>query len=118
MLNIESRMQQGCVRWFRLQYPAYARLLYSIPNGGKRDPATGAILKAEGALAGAADLFLSVPNRLHHGFYIEMKGPKGRQRESQKRFQQEVEKQGYKYALCHSLEEFIGLAREYLNDKE
>lgn len=114
MLNIESRIQQACVRWFRLQYPKYAGLLYAIPNGGYRNAVTGAILKAEGALAGVADLFLAVPNRHYHGFFIEMKQPKGRQQESQKRFQKAVEEQGYKYSLCYSLEEFMELVNEYL----
>lgn len=118
MLNIESRIQQGCVRWFRLQYPEYAGLLYTIPNGGKRNAVTGAILKAEGALAGVADIFLSVPNRFYHGLYIEMKKPKGRQQESQKQFQQAVESQGYKYSLCYSLDEFMELVKMYLKDKE
>lgn len=116
MLNIESRIQQASVRWFRLQYPKYAGLLYAIPNGGYRNAVTGAILKAEGALAGVADLFLSVLNRYHHGFYIEMKKPKGRQQESQKAFQKAVEAQGYKYALCYSLDEFMQLVNDYLKE--
>lgn len=118
MLNIESRIQQACVRWFRLQYPHYAENFFSVPNGGYRNAVTGAILKAEGALAGVADLFLSVPNRFYHGLYIEMKKPKGRQQESQKRFQQAVEAQGYKYMLCYSLDEFIELVNEYLKYKD
>ena len=61
MRNIESQTQQACVRYFRLQYPRYAGCFFSVPNGGRRDTVTGAILKAEGALAGVADLFLSVP---------------------------------------------------------
>lgn len=101
-----------------MQYPEYAGLLYAIPNGGKRNAVTGAILKAEGALAGVADIFLSVPNRFYHGLYIEMKKPKGRQQESQKLFQQAVEAQGYKYALCYSLDEFMELVKMYLKDKE
>ena len=117
MLNIESRIQQGCVRWFRLRYPRYAGLLYAIPNGGKRNAVTGAILKAEGALAGVADLFLSVPNATYHGLYIEMKKSGGRQQESQKAFQRAVEGQGYRYALCHSLDEFMAEVEGYMMNK-
>lgn len=118
MLNIESRIQQACVRWFRLRYPRYAGLLYAIPNGGKRNAVTGAILKAEGALAGVADLFLSVPNRFYHGLYIELKTPKGRQRVSQKAFQEAVEGEGYKYALCRSLDDFVAEVERYLRFKD
>ena len=32
----ESRLQESCVTWFRLQYPKLALLLFAVPNGGKR----------------------------------------------------------------------------------
>ncbi|MGO5517742.1 VRR-NUC domain-containing protein [Parabacteroides distasonis] len=115
MRNIESRTQQACVRYFRLQYPRYAGCFFSVPNGGRRDTVTGAILKAEGALAGVADLFLSVPNNVHHGLYVEMKTRKGRQQDSQKAFQKAVEAQGYRYEICRSLDDFMALIKDYLN---
>lgn len=115
MRNIESQTQQACVRYFRLQYPRYAGCFFSVPNGGRRDTVTGAILKAEGALAGVADLFLSVPNNVHHGLYVEMKTRKGRQQDSQKAFQKAVEAQGYRYEICRSLDDFIALIKDYLN---
>ena len=99
----------------RLQYPRYAGCFFSVPNGGRRDTVTGAILKAEGALAGVADLFLSVPNNVHHGLYVEMKTRKGRQQDSQKAFQKAVEAQGYRYEICRSLDDFIALIKDYLN---
>lgn len=115
MRNIESQTQQACVRYFRLQYPRYAGCFFSVPNGGRRDTVTGAILKAEGALSGVADLFLSVPNNVHHGLYVEMKTRKGRQQDSQKAFQKAVEAQGYRYEICRSLDDFIALIKDYLN---
>lgn len=116
MRNLESQIQIACVRWFRYQYPKYARCLYSIPNGGNRNTITGAILKEEGALAGVADLQLAVANRFYHGLYIEMKQPKGKQSKSQKEFQLTVEQQGYKYVICYSLDEFMNVIYTYLND--
>ena len=53
MKHVESSLQIQCVRWFRYQYPS--RTIFSIPLGGNRNAVTGAILKAEGALAGVAD---------------------------------------------------------------
>ena len=35
MKSKEAQLQTTCVRWFRLQYPEYARLLFAVPNGGK-----------------------------------------------------------------------------------
>ena len=118
MRHEEDKLQQSCIRWFDYQHPKLSLLLHHSPNGGLRSKVTGAILKSEGALAGVADLFLSVPNRFYHGLYIEMKKPKGRQQESQKLFQQAVEAQGYKYALCYSLDEFITIINEYLKFKD
>lgn len=40
----ESRIQQACVRWFRMQYPRFARLLIAVPNGGGRSKIEAAII--------------------------------------------------------------------------
>ena len=95
--------------------PFEAGLLFSVPNGGARDAVTGARLKAEGVMAGVADLFLSIPNAQYHGLYIEMKTAKGTQSKSQRIFQQRVEAMGYRYAVVRSFEGFVALIREYLN---
>lgn len=113
MAHEESNLQIVCVRWFRLQYPSLAPLLFSVPNGGRRDRVTGAILKAEGAVAGVADLLLLVPNTNYHGLCIEMKTPKGRQSSAQKEWQVAVETMEYKYAVVRSFEEYRDLIREY-----
>ena len=31
----ESRLQQRCVLWFRMQYPAIAPLLIAVPNAAR-----------------------------------------------------------------------------------
>ena len=117
MRDIEHQTQCACVRWFRYQYPNLAMLLYAIPNGGARDRVTGAKLKAEGVVAGVADLFLSIPNLQYHGLYIEMKTAKGVQSQSQKIFQQRVEAMGYRYAVVRSFDQFLAEIREYLNKR-
>ena len=43
-----------------------------------------------------------------------MKTEKGRQQTSQKIFQQEVEKVGYKYIVCRSLDDFINEINKYI----
>lgn len=82
MRHEESKIQQVCVEWFRYQFPEYARNLVAIPNGYKTTLSQARIAKAEGMVAGAADLFLFVPshNGKYHGLAIEMKTAKGRQR--------------------------------------
>lgn len=112
----EHRMQEACVRWFRLKHPHLSARLFAVPNGGRRDGITGARLKEEGVLAGVADLILLVPNADYHALLIEMKTPRGRQSESQKAWQQAVTENGeYRYVVCRSLDGFINTINDYLN---
>ena len=71
----EEQEQVALFKWAKLQenvYPAL-RLLYHIPNGGKRDKVTAARLKAAGVKAGVPDICLPVPAGGCNGLYIEMK---------------------------------------------
>ena len=63
-------------------------------------------MKAEGALAGVADLFVLHASKGKHGLFIEMKTTKGKQSESQIAFEQKCIREGYEYKVCHSFEEF------------
>jgi hypothetical protein len=112
----ESQIQEACVNWFRYQYPKFKRCLFAIPNGGARTARNGATLKKEGVLAGVADLFLTVPNNGFHGFFIEMKTPKGTQQSSQKEFEKMASEQGYKYLVIRSFDDFEKEVKAYLND--
>lgn len=114
--NNESKLQQACVKWFRLQYPK--EVLYAIPNGGKRDAITASILKAEGTLAGVADLFLmSNFDNPAKGLYIEMKIDKGVQSDYQKAFEVNCINKGYNYAIARSFDEFVLIIRDFLNNR-
>lgn len=123
----EHNIQAACVRWFNLQWPQYRGLLFAVPNGGARSKATAGKLKAEGVVPGVADLILLVPRILYTriegsvgeaafqcGLCIEMKTEKGRQSPEQKEWQAKVEAKGYKYAVCHSLDEFMDTINNYL----
>ena len=125
--NEESKLQQACVKWFQLAYPQQwkDRLLFAIPNGGKRGKITAANMKREGQRPGVADMFLSVTaggqspisnEYLHPGLYIEFKTDKGRQSEAQKEFEVAVKRQGYKYEIVRSLEEFMEVVHSYMAD--
>lgn len=112
----EHRLQCGCVRWFRLQHNDIGHLLFAVPNGGRRDKVSGAKLKAEGVVAGVSDLILLVARHGYHGLLIEMKTPKGSQSQAQRQWQKLVEKQGYRYVVIRSIEEFIQVVNEYLTE--
>ena len=112
----EHRLQCACVQWFRAQHPKYRHNLFAVPNGGRRDKVTGAKLKAEGVLAGVADLILLKSNASHGALLIEMKTGSGKQSEVQGRWQRAIEKDGYKYVLCRSIEDFMREINAYLKD--
>lgn len=126
----ESRLQESCVLWFRLQYPKLALLLFAVPNGGKRTHRTvvrnGKVytyspeamqMRKEGVTAGVADMILLMPAKGYASLCIEMKTTdKGsRQRECQKEWQTAVEKVGNKYVVCRTIEEFMATIRDYLS---
>lgn len=119
--NEESKIQQSFIKWFSDKYPQYGKLLFAIPNGGKRSKVTASILKSEGVKSGVADLFLSMPKLYYgcpahwkHGLYIETKTEHGEQSPEQKKFQKAVEAQGYEYTICRSIDEFIKTINDYL----
>ncbi len=115
MKQNESRLQAECVKWFRYRYPR--EVLFAIPNGGNRNPATGAILKREGVLVGVADLFLMkgyCGNEASHGLFLETKSGKNTQQESQVYFQEKAIAKGYDYKVFYTFEEFQNIISDYL----
>lgn len=113
----EHKLQTSCVRWFGIRYPDLKGRLFAVPNGGRRDKATGARLRDEGVIAGVSDLILLKSNRRYGALLIEMKGEKGRQSESQKWWQSVVCSEGeYKYVTCRSFDGFVNEVTDYLED--
>ena len=113
----EHRRQCACVHWFSLQYPKLKGRLFAVPNGGRRDETTAAKLKAEGVVAGVADLILLKSNRDYGALLIEMKTRKGRQSETQKIWQNIVcADDEYKYVVCRSIDDFKREVDDYLKN--
>lgn len=110
----ESQIQHGCITWFRAQYPSLSRLLFAVPNGGKRDSRTGTQMKYEGCIRGVADLILLVPKKGYASLCIEMKTLKGVQSDEQRIWQRFAERANNKYVVCRSLEEFMNEVNSYL----
>lgn len=104
MLHYESHLQRACKRWFNLQYPRLAPLLFAVPNGGRRSAREAAIMKAEGIVAGVADMLLLAPSG--RVLCLELKTPTGRQSEAQRLWQQAAEGAGYRYVVVRSFDDF------------
>lgn len=117
MRHIESQIQQSCVKWFRLQFPDLALSLFAVGNGGARSRTEAAIMKGEGVTAGVADILFLYPNQEHHGLCIEFKTKTGRQQPTQKRWQAQIQRNGYRYEIVRSIDDFIKLIKSYIYDK-
>lgn len=114
----ESELQIQCVRWFAYEYPHLRMLLYHPQNEGTANGRVrGAIAKAEGVIAGVADLILQAPSE--DGFSclaIEMKTPTGRQSPEQKMFELYIKAAYGNYVVIRSFEDFKAIVTEYVSD--
>lgn len=112
----ESELQIRCVKWFFYEYPYLRMLLYHPKNEGTANGRRqGAIAKAEGVVAGVADLMLQVSAGGYACLAIEMKTKTGRQSPEQKLFQLYLENAGGKYVVCRSYDDFVSVVSDYLS---
>ena len=94
-------------------------LLFHIPNGGYRHPATAARMKELGVKPGVPDLFLPAARGNYHGLWIEMKRQKGgKVSPMQTAWLESLTAQGYKTAVCRGATEAIMTIVDYLEKAE
>lgn len=124
----EGQLQIACVKWFRMQYPAFATLLFHPKNEAESYGKKIAINAAAGVVPGVPDLILALPSAreedigdlsphkaYYHALGIELKyGHTNQQSAKQKEFQAYWEAAGYKYVLCRSLEEVMQQVTTYM----
>lgn len=92
-------------------------VLFAIPNGGARHPATGAKLKAEGVRPGVPDVMLAVPGGDgDHGLFIELKRTRGGTVSSEQRaWHDRLRRQGYRVEVCRGWIEAVAAIADYLD---
>ena len=115
----EDTEQTIVIKWAQLmesRYPAL-KLLYHIPNGGKRSITEAKRFKAQGVKAGVPDLCLPYANGKYNGLYIELKAIGGRLSEIQKQWLTLLEIVGYKAVCCYGADEAIATIAKYLSEK-
>jgi hypothetical protein len=114
----ESILQQRIITWWRLAYRGLGapseRLLFAVPNGGARDPISGARAKAEGMRAGIPDLMLAIPRIGLAGLFLELKTPTGKPTPLQKEMMAALELQGYAVAMPRSVAEAADVITQYV----
>lgn len=118
---VESTEQQTLVAWAKRHEEEWPelRMLYHIPNEGKRSRKNGARLKAEGLKSGVPDICLPVARGGHHGLYIELKRRKdSKVTKEQLEWIADLVAQGYVAAVCRGCDEAISLITRYLTGRE
>ena len=116
----ESNEQRSLFDWAKRtegRFPEL-RLLYHIPNEGKRSLRTGARMKAEGLRSGVPDICLPVARGGNHGLYIELKRRKNSKiTQEQLDWIADLASQGYVAAVCRGCDDAISLITDYLTGR-
>lgn len=89
-------------------------LMHHIPNGGLRNKAVAAKLKAQGALPGVPDIFLPVARGGYFGMYVEMKALDGKLSEQQKEIIPALRAQGYYVVIGWGMDDAVKKIEFYL----
>lgn len=92
-------------------------LMFHIPNGGSRNKLEAANLKRQGVKSGVPDICLPIPSKGYHGLYIEMKYGKNKPTDNQKKYLNNLSRQGYAVAVCYSWEKAAKVICKYLGIK-
>lgn len=92
--------------------------MFHIPNGGLRNKATAARLKAAGVKPGVPDIFLPVTRGNHAGLFVEMKYGSNKPTKEQQKYFDMLRREGYAVEVCYSCEEAIQAITAYLRGRK
>ena len=93
------------------------RLLFHIPNGGKRSKSEAVRFRAAGVRSGVPDLFLPCSRGGYHGLWIEMKAIGGRGSQEQEKWRKDLLGQGYMHEVCYGADAAIETIEKYMQLK-
>lgn len=102
----ESQIQAQIVKTLR---KITGLTVFSVPNeAAGNQPRRQAQFVRTGLLPGVSDLIV-----IYHGkcTFLEVKTPRGKQSDRQKKFQARVEKEGYDYRIVRSVEDALDALR-------
>lgn len=114
----EHAHQVALMCWCALNSASHPKLklLFAIPNGGERNPIVASRLKAEGVKSGVPDLFLPVARHGYHGFFIEMKKPKGTIGPNQPAWEVALKEEGFAHMYAYGWEQAASALQWYLTE--
>ncbi len=102
----------------------FLKMVFAIPNGGKRNIGVAVKMKAEGTRRGVPDIMAPIPmpltdNKFNpeycHGLFLETKTEKGILSKEQKAYRIFLIEQGYEHIICRSVDELVSATEKYLN---
>lgn len=116
----EEEEQTAVMHWAEMMAGRWPelRLLFHIPNGGKRSKTEAARFRAAGVRRGVPDLFLPCARGGYHGMWIEMKAIGGRVSREQEQWRKELMEQGYMSVVCYGAAAAIETIEKYMHLKE
>lgn len=113
--HIEDDIQEAFFNTARMVFPKLGKLLFAVPNGGKRNKFEAARLQKQGVTPGVSDIICMVPNKEYHFLCLETKTETNDQSEHQIQFQKEVEQVGGLYVMFRSAAEGVEILKSYLS---
>lgn len=93
--TLEHNLQVLVYRAVREFYPHM--LIFSVPNGGRRNKLEMIALKSEGLNPGVSDLIIL--DKFPKAYFIEMKASNGKVSEAQEKFSRDLARLGWNYYL-------------------
>lgn len=114
----EEEEQEALMNWARLYHKVYPplKMLFHIPNGGKRNATEAARLKAQGVKAGVPDLFIAHPSGEYHGLFIEMKAGTNKPTDKQLQWIDDLRREGYAACVCYGWQSAATVIVGYLKE--
>lgn len=96
--------------YFKLKYPKYVEHFAHIANESQRSVAQWNKLMRMGFKKGFSDIFISVPNKMYHGLFIELKSKRsnnawGKPTKEQKEFIKNKSEIGYCAKVCYGFDD-------------
>ncbi|WP_421560607.1 VRR-NUC domain-containing protein [Pseudomonas sivasensis] len=116
-IDREGLEQAALIKEVSLRYPAAAKLIYHVPNGGHRHKLVAIKLKEQGVKAGVPDLVLPMARGGYFGLYIEFKATAPHDAAvspAQDAYLQALTDQGYLAIVCRGHFDAIEAIRAYL----
>lgn len=114
--SCEEIEQINLFRWAEFaenKYPEL-KLMYHVPNEGKRSAAIGSRLKQAGLKPGVPDIVLPVARGGYIGLYIELKYGRNETTENQKVWLRDLRDQNHLTAVCYGWEQAKELIESYM----